>query len=40
MVPGVYHWVVVNYDNSVDRGVYIELDGVGAELDGALEGGE
>jgi hypothetical protein len=40
MVPGMDHWVVVNDDNSVDRGVYIELDSVGTELDGALEGGK
>jgi hypothetical protein len=40
MVPGVDHRVVVNDDNSVVRRVHIELDGVGAELDGALEGGE
>ncbi len=40
MVPGVDHWVVVHDDNSVDRSVHIELDSVGTELDGALEGGE
>jgi len=40
VVPGVDHRVVVNDDNAVARRVHIELDGVGAELDGALEGGE
>ena len=40
MVPGVDHRVVVNDDNSVVRRVHIELDRVGTELDGALEGGE
>jgi hypothetical protein len=40
MVPGVDHRIVVDDDNSVVRRVHIELDGVGAELDGALEGGE
>jgi hypothetical protein len=37
MMSGVDHRVVVNYDNSVARRVYIELDGVGSELNGALE---
>jgi hypothetical protein len=30
----------MNDDNSVARRVYVELDGVGTQLDGALEGGE
>ncbi len=40
MVPRVDHRVMVNDDNSVVRRVHIELDGVGTQLDGALEGGK
>ena len=40
MMSRVDHWVVVNDDNSVAGRVHIELDGVGPELDGALERGE
>ena len=40
MVPGVDHRVVMNDDNAVARRVHVELDRVGTELDGALEGGE
>jgi hypothetical protein len=36
----VDHWVVVNDDNTVAGRVHIKLDGIGAKLDGALEGGE
>jgi hypothetical protein len=36
----VYYWVVVNDDDAIAGRVHVELDGIGAQIDGSLEGGE
>jgi hypothetical protein len=38
-MPGVYHWIVMDYNDAVACRMHIELDSIGAELDGALERG-
>lgn len=39
-MPGVDYGVVVNDDNTVVGRVHVELDGIGSQLNGSLEGGE
>ena len=39
-MPGVDDRIMVNHDNPVTRRVYVELNALGAELDGALKRGD
>jgi hypothetical protein len=39
-MPGVRHRIMVNHDHAIARGVHVELNALGAELDGALERGD